>query len=65
MSWLGRDNASVVGSTRVQQLDPFAPLFSLMYLLSPYINFVLYLDLYVLGDDSCISKGSFMRTKHL
>ena len=25
----------------------------------------LYLDLYVLGDDALISKGSFMQTKHL
>ena len=36
-------------------------------LLSPYLCFItfLYLDLYVLGDDTSISKGSFMRTKHL
>ena len=27
--------------------------------------FFLYLDLYVLGDDASVSKGSFMRTKHL
>ena len=25
----------------------------------------LYLDLYVLGDDALISKGSFMQTKYL
>ena len=36
-------------------------------LLSPYLCFIsfLYLDLYVLGDDALISKGSFMQTKHL
>ena len=40
----------------------FAPVF-----LSPYLCFIsfLYLDLYVLGDDEWISKGSFMQTKHL
>ena len=39
----------------------------LYVLLSPYLCFIsfLYLDLYVLGDDTLISKGSFMRTKHL
>ena len=26
---------------------------------------LLYLDLYVLGDDALISKGSFMQTKYL
>ena len=36
-------------------------------LLSPYLCFIvlLYLDLYVLGDDALISKGSFMQTKYL
>ena len=36
-------------------------------LLSAYLSFIsfLYLDLYVLGDDALISKGSFMQTKHL
>ena len=29
------------------------------------IIFFLYLNLYVLGDDAWISKGSFMQTKHL
>ena len=32
--------------------------------LSLFISF-LYLDLSVLGDDSWISSGSFMRTKHI
>ena len=36
-------------------------------LLSPYLCFIsfLYLDLYLLGDDSWIIYGSVMRTKHL
>ena len=36
-------------------------------LLSPYLCFIsfLYLDLFLLGDGKSISKGSFMRTKHL
>ena len=36
-------------------------------LLSPCICFIsfLYLDLYVLGDDTLISKGFIMQTKHL
>ena len=36
-------------------------------LLSPYPCFIslLYIDLYVLGDDALISKGSFMQTKYL
>ena len=36
-------------------------------LLSPYLCFIslLYLDLYVPGDDALIVRGSFMQTKHL
>ena len=36
-------------------------------LLSPYLFFIslLYLDLYVLGDDALTSLGSFMQTKYL
>ena len=36
-------------------------------LLSPYLCFIslLYLDLYVLGDDDLISKGSFMQTIYI
>ena len=36
-------------------------------LLTPYLCFIslLYLDLYVLGDDALISQGSFMPTKYL
>ena len=41
--------------------------YSVYLLLSPYLRFIsfFYLDLYVLGDDTLISKGSFMQTKHL
>ena len=42
--------------------------FFLLYLLwSPYLCFtsLLYLDLYVLGDDALISEGSFIRTKYV
>ena len=36
-------------------------------LLIPYLYFLslLYLDLYVLGDDALIGKGSFMQTEYL
>ena len=36
-------------------------------LLGPYRCFIslLYLDLYVLGDDTLISQGFFMKTKYL
>ena len=35
--------------------------------MSPYLCFIslLYLDLYVLGDDALISQGSFVQTKYL
>ena len=44
-----------VGPTRVYLLDFFCSVFFL--LLSPYLCFIslLYLDLYVLGDDALIS----------
>ena len=47
-------------------LISFVPVFSCMYcwVFIYFISF-LYLRLYVLGDDSWISKGSFMRTKHI
>ena len=40
---------------------------SVLLTVSPYLCFIslLYLDLYVLGDDALISKGSIMQTKHL
>ena len=49
------------------QLDFFCSGIQFYLLLSPYLCFIslLYLDLYVLGDDALISKGSFMQTKIL
>ena len=46
----------------------FTLVFSCIYILSsPYLCFIsfLYLDLHLLGDGTSISKGSFMRIKHL
>ena len=56
-----------VGPTRVYLLDPLCSGIKFYLLLSPYLCFIslLYLDLYVLGDDALISQGSFMQTKHL
>ena len=56
-----------VGPAGVYLLDFFCSCIQFYLLLSPYpcsISF-LYLDIYVLGDDASISKGSFMQTKHL
>ena len=46
-----------VGPTRVYLLDLFCPGIQFYLLLSPYLCFIslLYLDLYVLGDDTLIS----------
>ena len=56
-----------VRPTGVYLLDCFCSGIQFNLLLSPYICFIslLYLDLYVLGDDALISKGSFMQTKYL
>ena len=56
-----------VGHNGVYRLDFFCSRIQFYLLLSPYLCFIslLYLDLYVLGDDVLISKGSFMQTKHL
>ena len=56
-----------VGPTRVYLLDFFCSGIQFYLLLSPYPCFIslLYLDLYVLGDDALISLGSFMQTKYL
>ena len=56
-----------VGRTRVYLLDFFCSGIQFYLLLSPYLCFIslLYLDLYVLGDDALINKGSFMQTKFL
>ena len=53
--------------TRVYLLDFFCSGIQVYLLLSPYLCFIslLYLDLYVLGDDALISLGSFMQTKYL
>ena len=56
-----------VGPTGVYLLDFFCSGIRLILLLSPHLCFIslLYPDLYVLGDDALISKGSFMQTKYL
>ena len=56
-----------VGPTGVYLFDFFCSGIQFDLLLSPYLCFIslLYLDLYVLGDDALISKGSFMQTKYL
>ena len=55
-----------VGPTGVYLLDFFCSGIQFSLLLSPYLCFfsLLYLDLYVLGDDALISKGSFMESKY-
>ena len=52
-----------VGPTGVYLLDFFCSSIQFNLLLSPCLCFIslLYLDLYVLGDDALISWGSFMR----
>ena len=56
-----------VGPTGVNLFDFFCSGIQFYLLLSPYLCFIslLYLDLYVLGDDVLICYGSFMQTKHL
>ena len=56
-----------VGPTWVYLLDFFCTGIQFYLLLTPYLCFIslLYLDLYVLGDDALISMGSFMQTKYL
>ena len=56
-----------VWPTRVYLLDFFSSGIQFYLLLSPYRCFIalLYLGLYVLGDDALISKGSFVQTKYL
>ena len=48
-------------------LNFFCSCIKFYILLSPYLCFIsfLYLDSYVLGEDSWTSKGTFMQTKHL
>ena len=61
MLWL------IVGPTRVYLLDFVCSGIQFYLLLSPYLCFIslLYLDLYVLGNDALISQGSFMQTRCL
>ena len=56
-----------VGPTGVYLFGLFCSGIQFYLLLSPYHCFIslLYLDLFVLGDDVLISKGSFMQTNHL
>ena len=56
-----------VGPYGVYLLDFFCSGIQFNLLLCPYPCFIslLYLDLYVLGDDALKSKGSFMQTKYL
>ena len=56
-----------VGPTGVYLLDFFCSGIQFYLLLSPYLCFIslFYLDLYVLGDDELVGKGSFVRTRHL
>ena len=56
-----------VGPTGVYLLDFSCSGIQFNLLLRPYPCFIslLYLDLYVLGDNALISKGSFMQTKYL
>ena len=58
---------AVVRPTSVYLLDFFCSGIQFYLLLSPYLCFIffLYLDLYVLGDDALISKGSYIQTKLL
>ena len=52
----------IAGPTGVYLLD-----FSVCLLLRLYLCFTswLNLDLYVLGDDTLVSKGSYMQTKYI
>ena len=56
-----------VGPSGVYLLDFFCSNIQFYLLLSPNLCFIslLYLDLYVQGDDALISLGSFMQTKIL
>ena len=56
-----------VRPTGVYLLDFFCSgnQFNLLLSLCPCFISLLYLDLYVLGDDALISKGYFMQTKYL
>ena len=57
MRWLGPDALAVCRANGVYLLDFFCSGIQFYLLLSPYLCFIslLYLDLYVLGDDALIS----------
>ena len=61
MRWYRPDTLAVVRPTGVYLLDFFCSSIQFYLLLSPYLCFIsfLYFDLYVLGDDALISKGSY------
>ena len=61
---MGPDALAVVRPTGVYLLDFFYFSIQFYVLASPYLCF-LYLDLYVLGDNAWIRKGSFMQSKYL
>ena len=56
-----------VGPSELYLLDFVCSSIQFYLLFSPYICFIslLYLDLYFLGDDALINKGSFMQTKYI
>ena len=61
------DNQIVLDPPGFTCLISFAPVFIFSLLLSPYLCFIslLYLNLYVLGDDALISLGSYMQTTYM
>ena len=63
---VGPDALAVVRSTRVYLYDFFCSGIQFYVPLSPYLCFIsiLYLDLFVFGNDALISNGFFMQTKH-
>ena len=67
MRWLGLHVVYVVRPTGVQRLDYFLLWYSVVYIVESVSLFYLflYLVLYLLGVDTSISMGSFMRTKYL
>ena len=67
MRWLGPNALAVTRPTGVCLLDFFYSSIQIYVLLSPNLCFISFLnfDLYVLGDNSLISQGYFMQTKHL
>ena len=63
----GPDALAVVRPTGIYLLHLFCFRIQFYVLLCPYLCFIsfVYLDLYVLGDETLISLGSFMKTEHL